>query len=286
MLKTRALSALVFAPPLLVLVWVGGTPLFVACLAIAALMLWEFLELTLGPGLPYLKAIGYVLGAGAALAMSGVATPRAVAVGTPIAILLLLVAILLRPDPIGQSIQRAGILAVGAVYAAGLIQYLSLVRDLRSGLALALMALFCTWGADTGAYFAGRFFGRHKLYPKISPGKTVEGLLGGLAAAVGVAFLVRALPALFPAAWHAPMRLDDPSFGPAALDGWQLVVIGAIAALLGVAGDLSESMLKRSVGAKDSSRLIPGHGGVLDRFDAVMFVAPGVYVFAMLALAG
>ena len=67
---------------------------------------------------------------------------------------------------------------------------------------------------------------------------------------------------------------------------WQLVVVGCIAAFLGLAGDLCESMLKRSVGAKDASHLIPGHGGVLDRFDGVLFVAPGVYIFARLALAG
>ena len=283
MLKLRVLAALVFAPPLLVLVWYGRAPLVIATLVMALLMLWEFYRLTLGPGEPYLKLIGYGLGGAIALGTVGLLPAMAIEVAWPLGLLGLFIAILLRPDPIQQSMTRAGLIAVGAIYGGGLIQYLARLRDLPAGLALALMALFCTWGADTGAYFAGRFFGRHKLYPKVSPGKTVEGLVGGLASAVGVAFLVRSLPAILPTAWHQALGLVEPGYSNG-LAAWQLVAIGAIAALLGVAGDLSESMLKRSVGAKDSSNLIPGHGGVLDRFDAVMFVAPGVYVFALLTL--
>jgi len=283
LLKLRVLAALVFAPPLLVLVWYGRAPLTLSCFAIALLMLWEFYRLTLGPGEPYLKTLGFLLGGSVAAGTLGVLSPTAAAVGLPIGLLVLFTAILLKPDPIQQSMIRAGLLAVGAVYGGSLIPYLARLRDLPAGLALALMALFCTWGADTGAYFAGRFFGRHKLYPKVSPGKTVEGFIGGLASAIGVAFLVRSLPAILPISWHPALGLIEPGYGNG-LVAWQLVAIGAIAAILGAVGDLSESMLKRSVGAKDSSNLIPGHGGVLDRFDAVMFVAPGVYVFALLAL--
>ena len=221
--------------------------------------------MTLGAGQTYLKAVGVGLGTLVAASVLGWTTAAATVLTAPMAVLVVFSAVLVRPDPIQQSMTRAGSLLVGALYAGGLIPYLALLRELPSGLALALMALFCTWGGDTGAYFAGRFFGRHKLYPKISPAKTLEGAVGGLAASIGVAFLVRAL------------------FG-GALSGVQLILIGSLAAVLGIAGDLAESMLKRSVGAKDSSNLIPGHGGVLDRFDAVLFVAPGLYVFATLAL--
>ena len=131
------------------------------------------------------------------------------------------------------------------------------------GLGLSLGAIFCTWAADTGAYFAGRAFGRHKLYPKISPGKTVEGAIGGLASAVGAAFLIRFL-------FDVPMEAA------------YTAGMGAVAGVAGVIGDLSESLLKRSVGAKDSSRLIPGHGGVLDRFDGVMFAAPALYAYVVI----
>ena len=140
------------------------------------------------------------------------------------------IAVLLRPDPIHASISRAGLVAIGAVYAGGLIPYLARLRELPSGMALALMALFCTWGADTGAYFAGRLFGRHKLYPKVSPGKTWEGLGGGILWGIGVAFLVRFL-----------FRMH--------LDAVHVVAMGVLAACFGLVGDLAESLLKRSVGA-------------------------------------
>jgi phosphatidate cytidylyltransferase len=282
LLKTRVLAALVFAPSFLWLVWCGRWPLAAACLAVAAVMLWEFYQLTLGAHELYLKIVGFVLAAVVALITLRAVPPVIVSVLEPLAVLFLLIAILLRPEPVRETFSRAGLLALGAVYAGGLIQYLSRLRALPSGLPLALMALFCTWGADTGAYFAGRFFGRHKLYPKISPGKTVEGALGGMAAAIGIAFLVRSLPAFFPNAWHAALKLDPAGFGPPLL-GSQLVIIGLITGGFGLVGDLCESMLKRSVGAKDSGQLIPGHGGALDRFDAVLFAVPGVYVFALLA---
>lgn len=283
MLKTRTLAALVFAPPFLWLVWYGGTPLRVGCFVVAALMLWEFYRLTLGAGVLTLKSYGFVLGAAVAVTAANLLSARVVAVAAPAAFLSLFLLILATPEPINESIKRASLLLLGACYACGLLPYLIRLRDLPGGLALALMALFCTWGADTGAYFAGRLFGRHKLYPKISPGKTVEGLFGGVAAAIGVAFLVRALPALTPTTWHAALELDASHFS-AALGCAHLVAIGCIAGTVGVVGDLCESMLKRSVGAKDSSQLIPGHGGILDRFDAVMFVAPALYIFAVLAL--
>lgn len=282
MLKTRALAALLFAPPFLWLIWRGGLPLMVTCLVLAAMLLWEYLRLTVGKDL-YLTAVGFALGTLVALATLDALPPRLTAVLAPVGVVALLTAVLLRPEPIAHTLTRAGLLALGAVYAGGLIQYLARLRDLPSGFALALMALFCTWGADTGAYFAGRLFGRHKLYARISPAKTVEGAIGGLLAAIGVAFLVRALPSLLPHAWHATLKLDTAGFGLPLAD-WQLLVIGTLAAVLGLVGDLVESMLKRSVGAKDSGNIIPGHGGVLDRFDAVMFVAPGIYVFVTLAL--
>ncbi|HEX4384045.1 MAG TPA: phosphatidate cytidylyltransferase, partial [Myxococcales bacterium] len=122
-----------------------------------------------------------------------------------------------------------------------------------------------TWANDTGAYFAGRAFGKHKLYPRISPSKTWEGAIGGtLSSIVGACVVQRFfLPAL-------------------SLHG--AIVIGAGAAILGPLGDLSESMLKRAYGAKDSGKLLPGHGGLLDRLDALLFNAPFVLLCARLFL--
>ena len=130
-----------------------------------------------------------------------------------------------------------------------------------------LVALFVVWGADTGAYFVGRRFGRRKLAPRVSPNKTVEGLLGGLVVGVGVGLLV-ALSTGIPAA-----RLPG------------LALVCVVAALFSVVGDLFESLLKRHAGVKDSGRLIPGHGGVLDRVDGVLAALPAFAVGkAMLGL--
>jgi len=183
----------------------------------------------------------------------------------PLTVIALLLTVLGRPEPIEKTFTYAAFLALGIGYCAVLIVYLARLREAPDGKALALAALFCTWGADTGAYFAGRFFGRHKLAPRISPKKTIEGAIGGMASAVAVAFLVRWLFSVPLAAQH-------------------VVAIGLLAGSFGMVGDLCASMLKRSVGAKDSSNLIPGHGGVLDRFDGVMFAAPVIFAYVDIVL--
>jgi phosphatidate cytidylyltransferase len=118
-------------------------------------------------------------------------------------------------------------------------------------------------GADTGAYYVGRAIGKHKLAPKISPGKTWEGVVGGMVAALALAtaahfWFFRELPLK----WALPLA--------------------AVMMILGVLGDLSESALKRSAGAKDAAKVLPGHGGVLDRLDSLLFNAPLIYYFARL----
>lgn len=261
MLKQRVGAALVFAPALLGLVWWGGVALEVTCACLSLLMLWEFLRLTVGPGKTILKLLAYALTVVVVGTVLGRLPPSATDGLAPTITLALLIATLARPVPFESSFRNAALVALGVGYCGVLIPYLSRLRSLDEGLGLALAALFCTWGADTGAYFAGRYFGTRKLAPQISPAKTVEGAVGGLVAAIAIAFLIRALFGL--------------SFNP-----FNTVMLGVIAGVLGVAGDLWESLLKRSAGAKDSSSLIPGHGGVLDRFDAVMFVAPSMFIYA------
>jgi phosphatidate cytidylyltransferase len=142
---------------------------------------------------------------------------------------------------------------------------LALVAELRgfsSGAWWVVLLLSITWMNDTGAYFAGRAFGRHKLLPRVSPSKTWEGFAGGLLFSLGAAFAVRAVG--FPA-----LTVADCLF------------LGGAAGILGPSGDLAESSLKRSFGVKDSGKVLPGHGGILDRIDALLFTAPLVYFFAL-----
>ena len=126
------------------------------------------------------------------------------------------------------------------------------------GAAWVLFAIAVSFGNDTGAYFAGRGFGRHKLYPAVSPGKTVEGGIGGLAAGLLVMFVGRAL--------FAPwLTIGD------------CLLVAIPAGIVGPIGDLVESLIKRASGVKDSGRLLPGHGGMLDRIDGLLFAAPAAY---------
>jgi phosphatidate cytidylyltransferase len=263
----RIWTALVFAPALLYAMWKGGLWLQIACALVCGLMLWEYLRLAFGAGNQrFTKGVAYALGAVVCAALFGWVPTQWLLLVVPLGTIALFIAMVLRPEPVPETVHRAGAVALGVLYAVCLFPFISLLREVPEiGFGLSLAAVFCTWAADTGAYFAGRAFGRHKLYPKISPGKTVEGAIGGLASAVGGAFLIRLL-------------FDTPIETP------HLIGLGLVAGLFGIIGDLSESLLKRSVGAKDSSGLIPGHGGVLDRFDGVMFAAPAVFAYAVLAM--
>jgi CDP-diglyceride synthetase len=148
------------------------------------------------------------------------------------------------------------------VYVGILGSYLVLLRDLDSGENWVLLAVLSTWGADTCAYAIGKLIGRHKMAPGISPGKTWEGTAGGLGG--GLAVVV---------ALNWPLDLPV-STGQAVLLGLTLPAVAVLA-------DLGESKLKRGAGVKDTSALVPGHGGFLDRLDSLLFTVPLVYYFAV-----
>lgn len=164
-------------------------------------------------------------------------------------------------------VQRLGLTSFGLVYAGLLLSFLALQkRDLRFGGDWVLLTLMTAWFGDTGAYFAGRFLGKTKLYPAISPGKTRAGAVGGLVGSFGAAALANL--------WFFPEL------------GWlHGAVVTVVGSALGQCGDLVESMMKRAFGVKDSGKILPGHGGILDRVDAVLFIAPWVYVYARLVWA-
>ena len=126
--------------------------------------------------------------------------------------------------------------------------------------------MFVTWASDIGAYAAGRSFGRHKLIPAVSPGKTVEGAVGGLVASAVVAWLFTSA-VLMPA---AQLGFKGRTAGA--------LLFGAMVSVAAQTGDLAESLIKREAGVKDSSRILSAHGGVLDRLDSIFFVMPVSYV--------
>jgi phosphatidate cytidylyltransferase len=177
---------------------------------------------------------------------------------------------LARLRPIETAGLRACAMGFAPLFVVVPLTLLAVLREKlgQVGSGAVLLALGLGWFTDTGAYFAGRFLGRHKLYEAVSPNKTVEGAVGGLVAAVFWAVLASQtyLRGTLPLAHTVPL--------------------GLVAGALGQAGDLGESLLKRSMGVKDSGALVPGHGGVLDRVDALIVTAVVVYLYVQWAWDG
>lgn len=264
-LLLRVASAVVLLPLVLAILWIGGIPT-IALVGLASLgIAWEILRMV---GVPLRHPAAIVALAATPIFAWGAAdvASRWPAILTLLAVLpiaSMMLATLAPPEGDLRKAAPVGAWSIAAPIYAGLL--LSAVVGLRSlpgqaGLTWTLLALVVTWANDTGAYFAGNALGKHRLAPKVSPNKTWEGFAGGMAASVLGCYLV---------------RLWDPSLSH--LDCWALGVVGSV---LGPLGDLSESMLKRAHGVKDSGRILPGHGGLFDRLDALLFVAPWVWLYA------
>ena len=157
----------------------------------------------------------------------------------------------------------------GILYIGWLLSYMVALRlepgttaSPDAGRNFVFLALFTTFGSDTAAYFIGRALGKHKLAPQISPGKTWEGAIAGLFGAVIISLLFTL---------NTPLQLPL-SYG-------QAILLGVLISIFGQLGDLAESLLKRNSGVKDSGSLMPGHGGLLDRMDSVVFAGVVVYLY-------
>lgn len=166
-----------------------------------------------------------------------------------------------RPSSLADGVRDVGFFFLGVSWV-GLLLFLPAIRALDQGLEWVGMVLAISWASDSGAYLAGRTWGRRPLHPSVSPKKTWEGFFGGV------------LMAGIIAAWFGSSMWPDLSVAP-------LFLMGMVFASAGVVGDLWESFIKRSFGVKDSGWIMPGHGGFLDRIDSVLFVAPLVYGYAL-----
>jgi phosphatidate cytidylyltransferase len=171
--------------------------------------------------------------------------------------------LLLRPKKEGAFLGWGWTMA-GILYIGWLLSHLVALRGLDDGRNWVFLALLATFGSDTAAYFAGRALGKHKLAPSISPGKTWEGTIAGFLGAIVISLL-------FTLPW--PLQLPI-GYGTA-------IILGLAISVFGQLGDLVESLLKRNTGVKDSGRLLPGHGGALDRIDSVVFAGVVVYYYVV-----
>ncbi|MBI2914900.1 MAG: phosphatidate cytidylyltransferase [Firmicutes bacterium] len=276
----RRLMASAFGIPLLLVsAWAGGwlwTLLIGAVAALGAMEmagLFESKGAALGSQRTISAVAAFALVASVRLTgvpvrdpvWTGLAGLGAAAAGSGLAAL---VAAIFVPDQ--HRLSGASAAVFGSVYTGGLLSFLVLLREVPlGGFGIVALVLAATWATDSAAFFVGRGLGRHKLVPRLSPAKTIEGALGGLAAGTLAGSA---------GGWFLS--------GTAGMGLWQGAFLGILVAVAAQVGDLVESALKRSAGVKDSGRLIPGHGGILDRFDSLMFVAPAAFLFLMFLRGG
>jgi phosphatidate cytidylyltransferase len=258
---TRLLSGLVMIAVFLAAIWYAPPELFLLMLGVilvAACVELAGLFARAGVVVPR-----YASTAGALVACAAVAGSRGqsgfLLIGT---MLVLFIAVLATRHPAPDVPAAAAAAVFPVIYLAVPIALAAVIRD-RWGREVLLLGLLVVWISDTAQYYVGSTIGKHRLAPAISPKKSVEGAVAGFVA--GIAAMVLIGRVWLPLA-GAPV----------------LAAAGAVLVSLGIAGDLFESLLKRSASVKDSSALIPGHGGVLDRIDALLFVIPGYYLILAL----
>ncbi len=263
-LRDRALAALVFVPCSLIVAWRGGIAFTLFVNLLLVLGVQELLAMQRAKRLEPDGLVALI----AVLLLPWTMGNAAAGLAEPALALLFLVAVCraLGRGRTENAMASLGSTLFAVLYLGWLGSHLVRLRELPGlfaradveGFHFVLLAFALPWVSDTGAYFFGILFGRHRLAPRLSPGKSVEGAVAALActAAAGGVAAVTVLGQLRP---------------------WQGAILGALCSAVGQLGDLLASLVKRDAAFKDASRLIPGHGGILDRFDSVLFVAPLLY---------
>lgn len=267
----RILFGLVGAPITVALIYAGGWIFTAALGAIAAVGAWELFRMARAGGSEPLERVGIVLAACIPLFVhSSYLGVHRFSITSGVMIFLALTAAVIwargvsRRPLLSLSVTVAGIIYPALVTYMYPIRYHDYVVDPLAGTVLVMFPVMLTWSTDTGAYAFGRMLGRHKLIPSVSPGKTIEGAVGGVVLAVAIA-------------WLYTRFLLQP-FAQLSMRPIGLVAFAIVIAIVAQVGDLAESLFKRDAGVKDSSKLLPGHGGILDRFDSLLFVLPVAYL--------
>jgi len=270
MLAARLATAAVAIPILLWLVF--SAPFYVyrgVVLLFTLVALVEYFEMAFPTRMP-LQRLGIVSGAVVALGMAGSPADSSVfAAGLMAVVTIGLLTCLIGSDDPAGTVQSLAHMILGVLYAGAFLPHFIWLRVEPSGngAAWVTFVLAVAMGGDSGGYFAGRFLGKHLLMPSVSPKKTVEGAAGAVAGNVVAGVIVKAL-LLSTVAWR------------------EIVGLSLLAGILAQLGDLCESLLKRAFGAKDSGWLLPGHGGVLDRADSLVFPVVFVYYYVNFLRAG
>jgi phosphatidate cytidylyltransferase len=265
LLRVRVFSALVLLPLVLGLVYLGGIPWLAAILLVGVLGWREMTQLLQRDHFTVDQSLGlfFVVGAIGEAFVFGRGLIQVDLLRPLLAGLImfsLIWALFLRSE---HPTADWGMTVASALYLGLMLSYFVGLRQRTNGMMWVLLAFVLTWVIDATAYFVGRTWGKHKWWPRLSPKKTWEGLAGGAVAGMVAAPLL--------AMWWV------------GLSPWWGLLLGALAAVVDPMGDLAISLFKRRAGAKDSGQLIPGHGGVLDRLDSLLFMFPLVTYFALIA---
>lgn len=262
----RIITSIVAIPIVLVFVWFGGWWAFAASALLVVLGINELHTMMIHEGYHPMIVVTLVLSMLFLLApMFPQLRLTLLEIGLVIAVLVSLPLLFFRNRLDGAMVDWSLTLAI-AIYLGWPMSLFPQLRGFEAGFSpglwWVLTVLFGVWGFDTGAFFTGRFFGRHKLAPKISPAKTWEGVIGGMLLSIVSSLALTVIPLGIP--WYLAIVLG--------------ILIGVAATL----GDLAESLIKRQTHVKDSGHFMPGHGGVLDRVDSILFAVIVVYVFMQL----
>jgi phosphatidate cytidylyltransferase len=272
-LATRFIFAIAAIPLVVGLVYLGDLPLALLLALSGGLAAWEYYAIAAAAGERPMAITGTVIAVAIPLAVhayhAGRFNPPVFALGATIVLLVFALTIWWRGVD-GRPIGAVACTLFGAVYTGGMLSFAYGLRynnyavGAYAGMALVGYPLLLTWTSDTASYFVGRLLGRRKLIASVSPGKTVAGAVGALVACAAVSWLYA--------------RYVLPPYARLSVLPWQSVFFGVVISIAVQIGDLAESLIKREAGVKDSAHIIPGHGGMLDRLDGLLFAMPVAYL--------
>ncbi len=266
MLYKRVISGLLFLPVFYAVTWELPPIYFTALVMVAvAVGQYEFYRMARNRGSNPHAALGILIGVLVVLESYHPLPAGAEIFFLAGCIMLVMTARLFSPRPVEGAFDDIAFTLAGVFYVAVLFAFQILIRMGADGKQWLVFLYFVIWASDIGAYAVGLPFGRHRLYEKVSPKKSIEGFAGALLASVGMALLCRI--------WF----MQSISFGLV-----EAIGIALMLAVVGTIGDLVESLFKRASGVKDSGGIIPGHGGVLDRMDSMLFAAPVLYCYLLI----
>jgi len=256
MFRTRVITAIVAIPALLSALYYGGIVWEALFSLLAVVSLYEFYNMMVKKKLKPISIIGFVV---LFCSLFYHKYPGYIINGVVIIMLLVMLYAIVRFP--GVNIRDISVSLFGAFYIGFFFNFAIRINELSQAFFIILLAFLLTWGSDTGGYLVGNWLGKHKLAPQLSPNKTWEGSMGGVILTILVAIVFFRLTNI------CQIKLEH------------IILIGIVSSILAQIGDLFMSSLKRYFRVKDTGKIIPGHGGVLDRFDSFILVVPFIYCF-------